>query len=186
VAIIKNFGFLWERQYINRGTGGAGKSGSLEGYRHGAKDMDVDFREQIGVYALYDENRAIVYVGQAGNGNATLFARLKQHMKGSNLWNRWTYFSWVGFKGVLGNGALSQKQSESARVGGFRYSDALNEIEGILIEFIEPKLNKQGGKLKNAVEYYQTTPDEHVTMENLKNDIDSLKNLIKASHKIAK
>jgi hypothetical protein len=68
----------------------------------------VNFIDQIGVYALYDEDRRIVYVGQAGNGHATLFARLKQHMNGSNLWNRWIYFSWVGFKEVNGNGLLSQ------------------------------------------------------------------------------
>jgi hypothetical protein len=178
VPIIKNFGFLWERKYIKRGSGGAGNAGSLDGFRDGAKNSLIDFREQIGVYALYDENRSIVYVGQAGNGNATLFARLKQHMKGSNLWNRWIYFSWVGFRDVNESGFLSKKQSVTARIGGFKYGDALNEIEGILIELLEPKLNKQGGKLKNAMEYYQNIPDEPVTMESLKDDIDELAKLV--------
>ncbi len=40
-------------------------------------------------------------------------------------------------------------------MSGFKYSDALNEIEGILIEVIEPKLNKQSGRLKSAVKYDQ-------------------------------
>jgi hypothetical protein len=40
-------------------------------------------------------------------------------------------------------------------VSGFKYSDALDEIEVILIEIIEPKLNKQGGKLSRAIEYFQ-------------------------------
>lgn len=186
MPIIKNFGFLWERKYINRGGGGVGKAGSLCGYRHGAKKSLVDFREQIGVYALYDETRTIVYIGQAGNGNANLFERLKQHMKGSNLWNRWTYFSWVGFKDVNANRTLSLKQSVSAGVGGFKYSDALNEIEGILIELIEPKLNKQGGKLKHAVEYFQDIPDEQDPIENLRNDIKRLENIVKNTHRSAK
>lgn len=181
MAIIKNYGFLWERSYINRGAGGAGNAGSLSGFRHGAKSKIVDFREQIGVYALYDETRTIVYIGQAGNGNANLFQRLKQHMKGSNLWNRWVYFSWVGFKVVNANGKLSLKQSESAKVGGFKYSDALNEIEGILIELIEPKLNKQGGKLKKAIEYYQDIPDETDSLEGLRVEIARLANLVKTN-----
>jgi len=186
MPIIKNFGFLWERSYINRGSGGVGNAGSLSGFCHGAKSKIVDFREQIGVYALYDENRTIVYIGQAGNGNANLFQRLKQHMKGSNLWNRWSYFSWIGLKVVNNNGSLSLKQSVSAKVGGFKYSDALNEIEGILIELIEPKLNKQGGKLKHAVEYFQDIPDELDTIENLRGDIARLENLVKATKRISK
>ena len=187
MAIIKNFGFLWERKYVNRGRGGAGNAGSLDGFRNGAKSKLIDFQDQIGVYALYDETRTIIYVGQAGNGNATLFTRLKQNMKGSNLWNRWAYFSWVGFKDVnKKSGTLSRRQSESARVGGFKYGDALNEIEGILIELLEPKLNKQGGKLKNAVEYFQNIPDEPATMEILKDDIDGLANLVKSLQKNAK
>ena len=71
------------------------------------------------------------------------------------LWNRWQYFSWVGFKDVNSDGNLSAQQSVDSGVSGFRYSDALNEIEGILIEIIEPKLNKQSGRLKSAKEYYQ-------------------------------
>ncbi|WP_145916717.1 GIY-YIG nuclease family protein [Ralstonia solanacearum] len=151
MPIIKNFGFLWERQYIHRGTGGEGKAGHLKG-SHGK--FIADFRDQIGVYVLYDRNQSIVYVGQAGNGNATLFTRLKNHMDGA-LWNRWEYFSWVGFRDVKADGDLSDKQSVDSGVSGFKYSDALNEIEGILIEIIEPKLNKQGGKLKGATEYFQ-------------------------------
>ncbi len=179
MPIIKNFGFLWERSYINRGAGGVGNAGNLNGFRHGAKNQLVDFREQIGVYALYDENRTIVYIGQAGNGNANLFARLKQHMKGSNLWNRWVYFSWVGFKEVNADGSLSMKQKVAAGVGGFKYGDALNEIEGILIELVEPKLNKQGGKLKHAVEYFQDIPDETNSIEDLREDIKRLEEAIK-------
>lgn len=152
MPIIKNYGFLWERKYICRGSGGDGNAGHLCAFASGGKT--ADFRHQIGVYVLYDRNQAIVYVGQAGNGNATLFTRLRNHMDGP-LWNRWEYFSWVGFRDVNLDGELSNQQAVESGVSGFKYSDALNEIEGILIEIIEPKLNKQGGNLKAAVEYFQ-------------------------------
>lgn len=150
MPIIKNFGFLWERKYIHRGAGS--NAGHLMGKAKGGSV--ADFREQIGVYVLYDSHQSIVYVGQAGNGNATLFSRLKNHMDGSLL-NRWEYFSWIGFRDTTKEGFLDERQSVDANVSGFKYSDALNELEGILIEIIEPKLNKQGGKLKNATEYFQ-------------------------------
>jgi hypothetical protein len=186
MAIVKNFGFMWERKYINRGAGGFGKAGSLCGFRNGAKKTIIDFQEQIGVYALYDNTRTIVYIGQAGTGGSNLFQRLKQQMKGSNLWNRWEYFSWVGFKAVNANGKLNAKQTENARVGGFKYGDALNEIEGVLIELIEPKLNKHGGKIKRAVEYFQEVPDEPVSLENLKGEIEKLAILVKTTREPAK
>lgn len=156
MPIIKNYGFLWERKYIYRGSGGDGNAGHLRGFA--SSDREADFREQIGVYVLYDRNQQIVYVGQAGNGNATLFTRLKNHMNGA-LWNRWEYFTWIGFRDVNANGTLSNQQSVESAVSGFKYSDALNEIEGILIEVIEPKLNKQAGRLKGAVEYFQEIDD---------------------------
>jgi hypothetical protein len=158
MPIIKNFGFLWERKYIYRGTGGDGNGGHLRGIKRNAQNFIVDFREQIGVYVLYDRNQTIIYVGQAGNGNATLFTRLKNHMDGS-LWNRWEYFSWVGFRDVNGTGKLSDQQSVERHVTGLKYGDALNEIEGILIEIIEPKLNKQSGKLPGVTEYFQYVDD---------------------------
>jgi len=158
MPVIRNYGFLWERQYIFRGAGS--NAGHLNGFAKGTNGQVVDFREQIGVYVLYDRNQSIVYVGQAGNGNATLFSRLKSHMDGA-LWNRWEYFSWVGFRSVNTDGSLSIVQAVDSRVSGFTYSDALNEIEGILIELIEPRLNKQGGRLKGATEYYQAADDEH-------------------------
>lgn len=174
MAIIKNYGFLWERKYIFRGTGGHGNAGHLKGHASGKKE--ADFCDQIGVYVLYDRNQKIVYVGQAGNGNATLFTRLKSHMDGA-LWNRWEYFTWVGFRGVNANGSLSNQQNVDSVVSGFRYSDALNEIEGILIEVIEPKLNKQSGRLKSAKEYFQVTDGRlaEVSMHLIRDDILEIK-----------
>ena len=160
MSIIKNFGFLWERQYIYRGRGKV--VGHLQGKRKG---FEADFREQIGVYILYDRMQRIVYVGQAGNGNATLFGRLKQHMDGS-LRNRWEYFSWFGFRKVNSDGSLSRQQEVDSAVSGFNYSEALNQLEGILIEVIEPSFNKRRGKLQAAERYQQVIDGAIVSATN--------------------
>lgn len=173
MPIIKNYGFLWDRTHVFRGAGS--NAGHLKGNSAGLPV--ADFREQIGVYVLYDANQHIVYVGQAGNGNATLFTRLKNHMDGQ-LWNRWQYFSWVGFRDVNADGTLSAQQSVDSGVSGFKYADALNEIEGILIEIIEPKLNKQSGRLKSAREYYQFR-DERLTDVTASDVLDELQSLRK-------
>ena len=177
MPIIKNYGFLWERKHIFRGAGS--NAGHLKGTSPGLEM--ADFRDQIGVYVLYDQFQNIVYIGQAGNGNASLFTRLKNHMDGG-MWNRWQYFTWIGFKAVNQDGSLSAQQSVDSGVSGFRYSDALDEIEGILIEVIEPKLNKQSGKLRSAIEYDQYVDPKvaDVTTAALLNEIKSLKDLLNA------
>jgi len=176
MPIIKNYGFLWDRNHVYRGAGS--NPGHLKGTASGC--ANADFREQIGVYVLYDSGQRIVYVGQAGNGNATLFTRLKNHMDGQ-LWNRWQYFSWVGFKDVNDDGSLSAQQKVDSGVSGFKYADALNEIEGILIEIIEPRLNKQSGRLKSAREYFQYRDDrlDDVTASDVLQELRALRQELK-------
>lgn len=176
MSIIKNYGFLWERRYIYRGTGGDGNAGHLRGIRNGKKREEIDFREQIGVYVLYDQTQRIVYVGQAGNGHANLFKRLRHHMV-DDLRARWDYFSWIGFRGVNANGKLSDHQRVEGQVQKYLYSDALNEIEGILIEVIEPKLNKQSGRLKQAQEYLQVIDPKtsEGSIHDIRSDLQELK-----------
>ena len=64
MAIIKNFGFLWERKYIYRGAGGPGNAGHLFGTAPGKSESD--FAEQIGVSVLYDRNQIIIYRARYG------------------------------------------------------------------------------------------------------------------------
>jgi hypothetical protein len=146
---IKSYGNLWERKYIHFGS--QGKPGSMLG--HNSRVDDVDFRDQIGIYILYDKNMKMVYVGQAGNGKANIFSRIKQHTD-DHLWNRWEYCSWYGFKSVNKDSTLSQKDhvEKSFQISG---SDLLNELEGLLITVIEPTLNKQGAKWSGVEEFYQ-------------------------------
>lgn len=104
----------------------------------------IDFRDQIGVYVLYDEGRNPIYIGQAGQGHARLFNRLRSHQRDS-LAHRWQYFSWFGLLSVNKNGELSGWDDPSKRVIGTIRS-TLNEIEGVLIAATEPAFNKQGAR----------------------------------------
>ncbi len=148
--LVKNFGHLWERQYLFRGKGSV--RGHLKG-RLTPKSEMVDFRDQIGVYVLYDKNLVAVYVGQAGYGDTSrLLKRLKDH-ENDHLWNRWTHFSWYGFRKSTSEG-LHQAMSPDSKLS-VSGSEIIEQLEALLISVLEPKLNKQGASWKSSEEYYQ-------------------------------
>lgn len=134
--LIKNYGLFWEHDKVNWR-----KKPSLLGYC--SKKNKCCFDEQIGIYVLYNENKDILYVGQAGNGKATLLARLKRH-NSDHLAGWWTYFSWFGLKETNGKNSLCNFSKEKFHASKDKLLDSL---EGILIAAINPKLNKQGEKL---------------------------------------
>ena len=179
---IRNFGLLWERKYINYGW--AGVSGHLVGYRKSIKN--ADFRQQSGVYVLYDKDMIPVYVGQAGKGNASLFSRLKQH-ESDHLWNRWVYFSWFGLCKVNKDGSLYMSDNSDKSVTG-TIASALNDIEGVLIYALEPKLNKQGPKWKGVQQFFQHIDDdvEESSIEDIIEKQDKLENKLESMEKILK
>jgi len=165
------YGLLWQRKYVHLGAGG--NKGTLLG-RHRNYGV-VDFREQIGIYVLYDKDFVPVYVGQAGNGRATLFSRLKTHTR-DHVWNRWEYFSWFGLRRV---NAVNKKLSDYDDVDK-KYaapgSDVLNELEGVLIAAMEPKLNKQGPSFKDAQQFDQELDEnvQDITLEDIDAKIEAL------------
>ena len=112
---------------------------------------EVDFREQIGVYILY-RNENVVYVGQAGSGNFTLFSRLKNHLT-DHLADRWDKFSWFGVRKVNKNGSLSEAQGDLNR--NIKASEISDLLEGLLITVVEPPLNKQGARWPGIEQYFQ-------------------------------
>lgn len=153
--MITNYGLFWKRDGVHWNTGGG--RGSQRGHLKGEITFNyekwiVEFREQIGIYCLYDENFRLLYVGQAGFGNANLFDRLRNHTR-NDLAERWTRFSWFGLKGVSGT---AEDHSLDAYSGNeLEVSDVLNALEGILIVGAEPPLNRQGPSFGNAEKYRQ-------------------------------
>ncbi len=145
---IKNYGLFWQRKHVTWGN--QGSAGSLFGKKKGSKKSNpINFREQIGFYALYDDKHELIYFGQVGK--QTLFARLRQHTKGS-ISNRWVQFSWFGTRLVKKTDNNLSLPSASAQGN---YADFLNQVEAIIIETARPKENRQGGKFKGADEYLQ-------------------------------
>ena len=147
-SVIKNYGLMWSRDAVFWGHGGS--KGVLQGSRKG---QVIDFRNQIGVYVLYDEARKPIYVGQAGQGNARLFRRLRSH-KRDHLAERWRYFSWFGLLVVNKSGKLNKWDYKAKRVAG-TIGSMLDEIEGVLIAATEPPFNKQGAKFQGIKRFQQ-------------------------------
>jgi hypothetical protein len=147
--LIQNYGLFWLRDKVNWGTQGRGGTGELCGrYARQLKAREVDFREQQGVYVLYDDNFRIIYVGQTGAGNQRLFIRLRQH-KRDHLAQRWNRFSWFGILPVE-NGRLNvNAEPVQPTVAG-----VLDHIEAILLASAEPPLNLQRGRFGENVEQY--------------------------------
>lgn len=150
--LIRSYGLFWHRAHIEWGAGG--RKGHLRGYWEWRKrGGEVDFREQRGVYVLYDSSFRMVYVGQSGRGVRCLFSRLKDHRK-DHLAHRWSRFSWFGTRGVAWDKKdrpyLAEDEDFTPRL-----SDVLNHIEGILIAAAEPPLNRQGSKFGSDVYHFK-------------------------------
>jgi hypothetical protein len=157
--LFQNYGLFWRADCVNWGARGRGNHGTLQGHQL-AKEVPVDFRNQRGVYALYDDNYKILYVGQAGYGNARLYDRLHTHLW-DHLAQRWQRFSWFGIDPVTGpKGARYLQEKEP---GAPTIDAVLNHLEAILIAAAEPALNRQGGKFGTAQKFRQYWKEDEET-----------------------
>ncbi|MGB6688103.1 MAG: GIY-YIG nuclease family protein [Terracidiphilus sp.] len=146
--LIQNYGLFWRRNDVFWGRPNV--RGHLKGVPAKETSADpIDFRNQAGVYVLYDENFRLVYVGQAGVANQYQYSRLKQHTKDA-LADRWTRFSWFGIRWARVNGELA-KGAEKVPVSTDK---VLDHIEAILISSSEPPHNRQGGRFGEEVTQY--------------------------------
>jgi hypothetical protein len=138
-SVVTSFGMFWRRDHI-RWT----KKPSLLGMQQiGAKP--VDFREQLGVYLLYDA-REVVYVGRSTE--RPLGLRLYEHTL-DRLGSRWDRFSWFGVRPVSEEGALGTPPVQ------YGSESLLPVLEAVLIEALEPRQNRKRGDDLGAVEYLQ-------------------------------
>ena len=150
MTTIKNFGFMWERDQVNWGQQGRGGSSSLDGAQNGKLKRRVNFLEQMGIYVLYDKFEQPVQIGQAKR----IFKRLKDHRR-DHLRNRWSLFSWFGFYKVGARNKLLVKDQAAELRRTLTLGEALNELEAILIQVLEPRLNRRGPNWIDAEEYLQ-------------------------------
>jgi hypothetical protein len=136
---LRAFGMFWQRDLVLW-------SGSQLLGRQGAGASDVNFAGQVGVYLLHDRER-VIYIGRA---NDTLFARLKVHTV-DRMASRWDRFSWFGIRSVNTNGILSDAEVP------WTHEVVVETMEAVLIESLEPPLNRRRGDNFSGIEYIQAT-----------------------------
>jgi hypothetical protein len=153
---LRAFGMFWQRDSVL--WSGAPK---LLG-RQGAGATDVNFADQVGVYLLHDRDR-VIYVGRAAD---TLFARLKAHTT-DRLGGRWDRFSWFGLRAVENDGALADSRVPWSQ------DVVIETMEALLIESLEPPLNRRRGDNLSGIEFTQT-PDPQIELNRRKAFLDDL------------
>jgi hypothetical protein len=151
MSIIQNFGFMWDRSEVDWGRRGPGGNARFVGVQVGNTKRVVDFQQQMGIYVLYDRFEQPVQIGQA----KVIFDRLRQH-RADHLRNRWAYFTWFGFYRVsVTTDKLLAKEQASELNKVTTLGEALHEIEAVLIQVMEPRLNRRGPNWKDTEEYLQ-------------------------------
>lgn len=140
---LRAFGMFWQRDQVVW----SGKPKLFGRQQIGASV--VNFSEQVGVYLLHDRDRAI-YVGRASDN---LFSRLRAHTS-DRLGGRWDRFSWFGLRSVDTDGSLTEPSA------AWTHHVVIETLEALLIESLEPPLNRKRGDNFSGVEYLQVSdPD---------------------------
>ncbi len=147
---LKSFGMFWRRELV---AWNAARP-SLFG-RQQAGASKVNFSDQIGIYLLHDRDR-VIYVGRASDSLST---RLRAHTS-DRLGGRWDRFSWFGLHGVDENAKLIDSQAP------WTQNVVIDTMEALLIESLEPPLNRKRGDNFSGVEYMQVVDPK---IEKLKN-----------------
>ncbi|MGB8899179.1 MAG: hypothetical protein WCC90_08075 [Methylocella sp.] len=106
----------------------------------------------------------MIYVGRAVD---TLFARLKAHTT-DRLGGRWDRFSWFGLRTVGDDGELSDSGVP------WSHDVVVETMEALLIESLEPPLNRRRGDNFSGAEYLQAT-DPQIEGAKKKAIIDELR-----------
>jgi hypothetical protein len=156
-GIVTSFGMYWRRDFIDWKS----LPNVLGMQQIGAEP--VNFRDQLGVYLLYD-GREVIYVGRATD--RPLGRRLYEHSM-DRLSTRWDRFSWFGLLPVSDKGVLGKQPAD------YSGPKVIPALEAILIEALEPRQNRKRGDDLAAVEYLQKQ-DPAIEKKREKELIDSL------------
>ena len=162
-TFIRSFGLFWRRDEINWSPG-AGNGGQFRLLGRMNKNQPAlrvaDFRDQRGIYILYDDWGAR-YVGLARRQG--LGDRLKDHLvdKHGDDWDR---FSWFGFRRVLtGYDAAGLHKLGAFPTSHLSGSDStIGDIEALLITTLGTRGigNIQQAHFKNADQWEQIRQSE--------------------------
>lgn len=157
---VRAFGMFWRRDGV------IWKNTPRLVGRQQSGASDVNFSDQIGVYLLHDRER-VIYVGRA---TENLCARLKAHTS-DRLSGRWDRFSWFGLRGVKEDGSLED------RTVSWTPAVVIETMEALLIESLEPPLNRRRGDNFSALEFIQVS-DPEIEKEKMRALLEELKKSI--------
>ena len=145
--MITHYGLFWSAADVYWGRRGRDGEGALLG-KVGAKGKEEDFREYIGIYALYD-NDQLLYVGETGitgGKGSGIFFRLRQHLGDKDpVAGRWRKFSWFGCENPGGKGDAKT---------------FLAQLEAVAIAISSPHYNRQSGSFAGADRVFQVAHEE--------------------------
>ncbi|MEQ1770954.1 MAG: HTH domain-containing protein [Devosia sp.] len=141
---LQAFGMFWRRDAVMWS-----RSKPLILGRQTPGAAEVDFADQVGVYLLHDRDR-VIYVGRAADA---LYTRMRAHTF-DRLAGRWDRFSWFGLKTVGQDGKLRDEAPP------WSHAVVIETMEALLIETLEPPLNRKRGDNFAAVEYLQVDDPE--------------------------
>lgn len=138
-TLIRAFGMYWERSAVDWKH-----KPRLYGIQFSGS-APVDMGGQVGVYLLHDGHRT-VYVGRADKDS--LGDRLSAHTR-DRMTSRWNRFSWFGFYAVKEDGGLDKSMPQIAP------ETLATVLEALLIEVMEPPLNRRRGDGVLSCEFLQ-------------------------------
>jgi len=159
IGAITSFGMYWRRENVHWTA-----NVKLLG-RQQAGANPIDFAEQMGVYLLHDREK-IVYVGRITDRR--LGKRLFEHTN-DRLGGRWDRFSWFGILDPTNPGNINSREQVQ-----FSLESSVIVFEALLIETLEPPLNRKRGDDLKDVEYLQVV-DPIIKKKETLAIIDSLK-----------
>lgn len=140
VGVISAFGMYWRRDAVRW------NNTPLILGQQDRKAETVNFAPQKGIYLLHDGGRT-VYVGRSVD--RPLGRRLYEHTF-DRLNGRWDRFSWFGLSRVTTDGKLEEQLTFDIKP-----AILIATLEALLIESLEPPLNRKRGDEFRAVEYLQ-------------------------------
>lgn len=147
--LIENRGEKWRKDDVFWGRKGPNNKGKLLGIHNGT---ETDFRMQQGVYALYDKDGVLLYVGRAVSHS--LFNRLWSHCKNPTLGD-FTHFSWWGFRYVRENGELSNPAEQRQ----IEVQTLIKHLEAVVIAAAVPRHCEISGDFAGVEKYHQVRDD---------------------------
>jgi hypothetical protein len=144
-SVIEAFGMFWRRSEVEWS-----RKPTILGQETPKADA-IDFSSQLGVYLLHD-GKEIVYVGRSVD--RPLGLRLYEHTL-DRLNGRWDRFSWFGVIPVNEDGKLGSRNAVNIDLDLI-----IVTLEALLIEALEPPLNRKRGDRFGASEYIQVSDPE--------------------------